>query len=65
MIIYTGLCGRQRSQTLRKEGGVKVDMLSLALEWNRKDDQLVETKKKGRGGKADLKLPLKLRFTLR
>lgn len=31
MIIYTGLCGRQQSQTLWEEGGMKVDMLSLAL----------------------------------
>lgn len=45
MIIYTGLCGRQRSQTLWEEGGVKVDMLSLALKWNGKEDQLDQTKK--------------------
>lgn len=38
-------------------GGVKVDMLSLALKRNRKEDQLVMTKKSG-GGKADLELPL-------
>lgn len=34
MIIYTGLCGRQRREILWEEGGtggVKVDMLSLAL----------------------------------
>lgn len=58
MIIYTGLCGRQQSQTLWEEGGVKVDMLSLALYWNRKEDQLIKAKKKGRKGKADLELPL-------
>lgn len=61
LLIYTGLCGRQQSQTLWEEGGVKVDMLSLALYWIRKEDQLNSSrqKKRGREGKADdLDLPL-------
>lgn len=53
MIIYTGLCGRQQSQTLWEEGGVKVDMLSLALYWIRKEDQLNSSRqKKGERGQS-------------
>lgn len=70
MIIYTGLCGRQQSQTLWEEGGVKVDMLSLALYWNRKEDQLNSSRqKKGERGQSWFGTPTlpikKIRFTLR
>lgn len=55
--LYWALWAATESTPLRGEGGVKVDMLSLALQWNKKEDQLIKTKGGGGGWQSWLGTP--------